>query len=118
MRKSRDDLALDRDSMGVDLLVKWLAEGDGVFCGIVPERGLIVIVEPKSNPVEEVKACPVGDAVSTGLIVGAKEDGRCKDALEALHDPAIMAAIFGKTEEVQHLSGAVEADVPALLLHS
>jgi hypothetical protein len=99
VRKSRDDLALDRDSMGVDLPVKWLAEGDGVFCGIVPERGLIVIMEPKSNPVEEVKTCPVGDAVYTGLIVSAKKDGCCEDSLEALHDAAIMAAVFERQKK-------------------
>ena len=109
MGESGDDLALDRDSMGVDLLVKRLAEGDNAFSGIVRGRGLIVIVEPKSNPVE-MKTRPVGDRVATGLIVGAKKDGRCEAPLEALHHAAIMAAVFGKTKEVQHLSGAVEAD--------
>jgi hypothetical protein len=118
MRESGDDLALSRDAVGVDLLVKRLAEGDRVFCAIVGRGGLMVIVEPKSNPIEEVKTCPVSNVVSTRLIVGAKEDGGCEDPLEALNDAAIMTSVLSKTEEVQHLTGGVEADDPARLLHS
>ena len=116
MRQGGDDLALDRDSMFVDLLAEGFAERNCVFSRVAARRGLIGIVAPKSKAVEEVKACPVRKAVSHRLIVGTEEDGRREDPLEALDDAAVVAAVFGKAEEVQHPGGTVEVDPPTLLV--
>lgn len=102
--------------MSIDLVVKRLAENDRVLCGVSGERGLVMIVEPELNPIEEVKADPVGDAGSTRLIVGTEEDGGGKDSLKSLNDPPIVAAVLGQAEEVKDLSSALEADDTALLL--
>jgi hypothetical protein len=118
VRQGGDDLALDRDSMFVDLLAEGFAERNCVFSRVAARRGLIGIVAPKSKAVEEVKACPVRNAVSSRLIVGAEEDGRREDPLEALDDAAVVAAVFGKAEEVQHPGGTVEVDTPTPLLDS
>ena len=100
MGKGGNNLALYRNAVLIDLLIKRLAERNRVFWGIVRARGLIAVVEPKSNPIKKMKTCPISDGVSIRLIVGGKEDGRCEDPLEALHDAAVMATVFGKTEEV------------------
>ena len=116
MSQGGDNLALDRDAVVIDLLVEWLAERDGVFRDVAARPELIGVMEPKSKAVKKVKTRPVGDAVSSWLIVRAKEDGGREDALESLYDPAVMAAVFREAEEVQHSSRAVEVDSPALLL--
>lgn len=103
--------------MLIDFLVEWVAEGDGVFPGIGLRRGLISVVKPKSKAVEKVKTRPVGDAAPGGLIVGAKEDGRSEDSLEALYDASVMTTVFREVEEVQHLGGAGETHCAALLSH-
>jgi hypothetical protein len=118
MGKGGDNLALNRNAMRIDFPVERLAERDSVFRVVPARQGVIGVVEPKSKAVEEVETRPVGDAVSSRLIVCAKEDGSREDPLEAQHDAPIMAAVFRQSEEVQHLCGAVEADAPALLLDS
>ena len=118
MSKGGNNFALDRNAVLIDLLIEGLAKRDRIFRGVAARRGLIGLVEPKSKVIQEVKARPVGDATSTGLIVGAKEDGGSEDALEPLDDAAVMAAVFGEMEEVQHSRRAVEVDRPALLLDS
>ena len=70
MSKGCNYLALDQNSVLVNLLVEWLTERDGVFCSVVARRGLTVFVEPTSKA-DEVKTRPVGETVPTELIVGA-----------------------------------------------
>jgi hypothetical protein len=113
-----DNLAFDGNPMLIDLSIERLAERDGIFRSIAIWRGLIGVVEPKSKAIKKVKTSPVSDAVPIRLIVGAEEDRRCEDALKALRNAAIMAAIFREAKEVQHLCSAVELDCPALLLDS
>src|SRR5215469_10660418 len=115
MSKSGDNLAFHRYAVLIDLLVKRLAERDSVFRGFAAGRGLIHGVEPKSKAVEEVETRPVGDAVSSRLIVCAKENGSREDPLESQHEAPVMAAVFRESEEVQNLSGACEMDAAALL---
>ena len=118
MRECGDHLAFDRDSVLVDFPVECLAESDEVFVAVVA-CGLfgLVVVEPKPHPIEEVKAGSINQAAAVGLVFGPKEDGGGKDTMEALHDAAIMAAVLGKAEEVEHLSGALETNDAALLLN-
>jgi len=42
-----------------------------------------------------VEACPINQVAAGGLVVGPEEDGRGKDALEALNQAAVIAAILG-----------------------
>jgi len=41
-----------------------------------------------------------------------------KYAMKTLHNAAVMAAVFGHSEEVEYLSGSVEANGATLLLNS
>jgi hypothetical protein len=116
VRQGSDDLPLHRDSMYVNFVVERLAEYDSVLCSVIRGRELVMIVEPKLNPIKKVEAGPIGDVVSTRLIVGAEEDGRGKGSLESLNDPPMMATVLGQAEEVKDLGSAEEADDTAFLL--
>lgn len=50
------------------------------------------------------------------MVLSPEEDRGSKDAMEALHNSAVMAAVLGEPEEVQHVSGTLEVHVPAFLL--
>jgi hypothetical protein len=117
VRQGRDDLPLHRNSMVVNLPVERLAESNGVLLGVIRGRGVVMSVEPKLNPIEEVETGPVGDMVSARLVFGAEEDGGGKDPPESLHDAAVVTAVLGQAEEIQDLSRALEADGTGLLLH-
>jgi hypothetical protein len=52
------------------------------------------------------------------VIFGSKEDRGGKDSLKSLNDSTVMESVFGKMEEVEHLSGAVEMDLAILLSES
>jgi hypothetical protein len=65
--------------------------------------------------IEEVQARPVEQLAGVRLIFRAEEDGRGKNALKALDHAAVVTAVLGKPEEIEHLSGAAEVHGPALL---
>jgi hypothetical protein len=118
VRQCRDHLAFDRDSVLVDLLVECLAEADDVFIGLVTWGLLgLVFVEPKPHPVKKMKTRSIDEMAAIRLVFGPEEDRGGEDAMEALHNSAVMAAILGEPEEVQHLSSAFEMDDPAFLLN-
>jgi hypothetical protein len=73
--------------------------------------------KPAKSFIEEVKAGSIYQTATAGLVFSSEEDGGGKDTLEALHDSAIMAAVLGEAEEVEHLGGALETNDPALLLN-
>ena len=66
---------------------------------------------------KEVEAGSSNQTTAVRLVFSSEEDGGCKDTLEALHDSAIMAAVLGEAEEVEHLSGALKTNDAALLLN-
>ena len=70
-----------------------------------------------STFIRKVETRPVGEGVSTGLIICAEEDGGCEDSLECLDDSAIVATVLGQMEKVEHLSGALKSNRTAPLLH-
>src|SRR6267143_5386083 len=76
-----------------------------------------MMVKPESQVIEEMETHPINKTVSPWLIFGSEENGRGKDALEPLHDPAVMAAILGQAEEIKHLGRTVEVDGAAPLLY-
>ena len=118
MRQGSNHLTLDRDSVVVDLLVECLAETDEVFVADIAYGWFgLVVVEPKPHPIKKMKAGSINQRAVVGLVFGPKEDGGGEDTMEALHDAAIMAAVLGEAEEVEHLSGALETNDPALLLN-
>ena len=71
--------------------------------------------EPEVDVIEEVEARPIDQPVAGRLLFRTEEDRRGKDTLEALHHAAIIAAVLGEPEELQHLSGACEMHGAALL---
>ena len=75
----------------------------------------MVFGEPEVEAIEEVETRPIDQPGTGWLLFGAEEDGRGKDALEALDDAAVIAAVLGKPEELQHLGGAFETYGAALL---
>ncbi|MGA3166089.1 MAG: hypothetical protein ABSF14_08205 [Terriglobia bacterium] len=62
-----------------------------------------------------MKARPIYDAHSVGLVVIPEEDGRGKDPLEALNYATIVEAIFGKVKEIEDLGSGVETNYTGLL---
>jgi hypothetical protein len=119
VREGGYHLAFDRDSVLVDLLVECFAESDQVAGSIVRCQVFgIAPMNPEPHAVEKMKADTIDQPAAVGLIFGAEEDGGCKDAMKALNDPAIVTAVLGEAEEVEHLGGAVEADVSGFLLNS
>lgn len=66
-------------------------------------RSFAIATEPEMKVIEEVKTTPIHQTVADRLAPRPEEDGGGKDALEALHHAPIVAAIFGKAEEFQHL---------------
>jgi len=76
-----------------------------------------VVVEPEPHPIKKMKAGSIHQRAAVGLVFGRKEDGGGENTMEALHDSAIMAAVLGEVEEVEHLGGAFETNDPALLLN-
>jgi len=118
VRERGDHLAFDRDSVLVDLLVECLAEADDVFVALVTWRLFgPVFVEPKPHPIKKMKTRSIYETAAIWLVFGPEEDRRGEDAMEALHNSAVMAAVLGEPEEVQHLSSAFEMDNPAFLLN-
>jgi len=118
MRQCSDHFAFDRNSVLVDLLVKCLAEADDVFVRLVTWRLFgLVFVEPKPHAIKKMKTRSIDQTAAIWLVFGPEEDRRGEDAMEALHNSAVMAAVLGEPEEVQHLSGAFEVDDAAFLLN-
>ena len=81
--------------MSVNLLVECLTQSNGVLLSVICGRGLITVMEPEVNPIEEVETGPVGNAAPAELIVGPKKDCGCEDSLEALDDAAVVTAVLG-----------------------
>jgi hypothetical protein len=55
--------------------------------------------------------------LSIRLIICAKEDRGCKDSLECMDNPPVVTAVLGQVKEIEHLSGAAEANHTAFLLY-
>ena len=49
------------------------------------------------------------------LIFGSEENGCAEKSLEAFHEAAVMWAVFGKMEEVEHLGGRIEMELAGFL---
>ena len=71
--------------------------------------------KPEVNAIEEVEARPIDQAAAGGLLFGPEEDGGGKKALEALNQASVIAAVLGKAEELEDLSGAFKMHRTALL---
>lgn len=50
-----------------------------------------------------------------GLFFGSEEDRGAEKSLEALDEPAVVRAVLGEVEEVEHLGGRIEMDLAGLL---
>lgn len=74
-------------------------------------------MKPKVGVVKKVEPGPVEQRLAVRVSIRAKENCRGKDSLEALDDPGVVAAIFGKMEEAQHLDSVSEMYGTALLFH-
>jgi hypothetical protein len=96
-------LALDRNAVGIDFLVEWLAENNNVLITRSREGSDLILVEPKLKPIEKVVPSPVKDEFTFWFIVASEEDGGREDALETLHDPVVPLTIFEEVEKVEHL---------------
>ena len=112
----RHNFALDRNSMGVDLVVKGLTERNLVPLVLDCDSAIVSLAaEPEFYMIEEVEACPVDELVAGRLIFGPEEDGGCKDTFESVFNSSVVEAIGLKAEEGEHLSGALKADDSVLL---
>lgn len=111
----RNNLALDRNGMLVDLLVKGFAEDYRIF-GRSRSHGLDVrLVKPKVDPIKKMKPGPINDKTAVRLVIRPEKDRGSKYPLEAFHDPVIPFAIFEEVEEVEYLGrGAETHDAAAL----
>jgi hypothetical protein len=112
-----DGLTLDGNPVLVDFAIELLTQRDDVvvLLGLIRLEGLAT-AELQAKAIEEVKATPVQHRHSARQIIGPKEDCCGKDPLKALHEAAVVGAVLGKLDEVQHLSGGAETKGAALLL--
>ena len=96
-------LALDRNAVGVNLLIEWFTENNDVLirgsCGWIG----FVLMEPKVKAVEKVESRPVQDELALGFAVTSEEDRGGEDALETLHDPVVPLTVLEEVEKVEHL---------------
>ena len=73
------------------------------------------VVEPKLGAIKKMEPCPIEDLGWHFCFLSSEENGGREDALEPLHETSVMKAVFGKLEEIEDFSGAVEADGGTLL---
>lgn len=108
MGEGRDDLALHWNPVVIDFAVERLTYSDGVVMPV--GRGIFAFgpVEPELNAIEEMEPSPVNDWSGLSLVIGSEENCGAEEPLEAVDEAAVVRAVFGKMEEVEHLGGGIE----------
>lgn len=103
--------------MLTDLSVEGLAERERVR-SLTKIRGRTRFrpIEPKPCVVEKMEPGPVKERFAAGVVIGAKENRRGKDSLEAFDHSSVISAVCRKMEEGQHLDGVCKVDGAASLL--
>jgi hypothetical protein len=77
----------------------------------------VMTVKPGLHAIEKIKSLPINDAISFKVIFDTEENRGGEDVLVALHDAAVVAAVFAQAEEIEHLCDSLEADYSIFLLH-
>jgi hypothetical protein len=72
-------------------------------------------VEPELQAIKEMEAGPVEERSGSRVIFGSEENGGTEEPLEALHEAAVVGAVFGKMEKVEHLGGRIEMKLAGFL---
>jgi hypothetical protein len=110
-----DDLSLNRNSVRIDFTIKCLTHGNGVV--VLTGRTMFTFgrVEPELQVIEEMEAAPIEEWSGVRMIFGSEENGCAEEPLEAIHEAAVVWAVFGKMEKVKHLGGRIEMKLAGFL---
>jgi hypothetical protein len=73
------------------------------------------LVEPEVHAIEEVETGPINDSSGLGVFFGSEENRGAEEPLEAFDEAAVVRAVFGKMEEVEHLGGRIEMELAGFL---
>ncbi len=110
------DLTFHRDAVPVDFHVKSFTKRNGVGVSLFGIGNRVVTLrEPEMKSIEEVKTGPVKQVATGRLIFGTEEYGRGKYPLEAVDYAPVVASVFRKAKEFEHLRSTMEVNGPALL---
>jgi len=108
MGEGGDDLSLNRNSVRIDFTIKCLADCDGVVMPTDGRKFTFRRVEPELQAIKEMEAAPIEERGGVRLIFGSEENGGAEEPLEAFYEAAVVGAVFGKMEKVEHLGGRIE----------
>ena len=97
----RENFALDRDSVMVDLVVEGFAEDNDI---LVVGSWLMLdlcIGEPQVHGIKKMKTRAVNHLAGAGLLFRTEENSGRKNSLETFDDASIMPAVFGEVKELE-----------------
>ncbi len=116
VRESRDNPALNWDSVFLDFIEKRFAESDRI---LEPAIGhwvrISVAAVPEANLIEEMKPRPVQENILTPSLVRAEKNCSSEDALEGASNALVIEAGGGKIEVTQEVGEIVKLDHSAFL---
>jgi hypothetical protein len=115
MGEGGDALPLNRNSLRIDFTTKCLADCNGVVMPVDRRNFTFGRVEPELQTIEEMEAAPIEERSGVRLILGSEENGGAEDPFKALYEAAVVGAVFGKMEEVEHLGGRIEMKLAGFL---
>ena len=115
VRECCNDLPLNGNPVRVDFTIECLAYGDGVLMPAGRGKSAFGRVEPEVHAIEEMEAGPINDWSRVRLFFGSEENRGAEEPLEAFAEAAVVRAVFGKMEEVEHLGGRIEMELAGFL---
>jgi hypothetical protein len=115
MGEGGDNLPLNRNSVRIDFTIKRLAHCNGVVMPAGRRKVPFRRVEPELQAIEEMEAGPIEERSGLGVIFGSEEDGGAEEPFEAFHEAAVVGAVRGKMEKVEHFGGRIEMKLTGFL---
>ena len=115
MGEGGDDLPLNRNPVCVDFTIKCLAYSNDVVMPTDRRKFTFGRDEPELQVIEEMEAAPIEEWSGVRMIFGSEENGCAEEPLEAIHEAAVVWAVFGKMEKVKHLGGRIEMELAGFL---
>jgi len=115
MSEGGDDLSLNGNSVRVDFTIKCLAYSNDVVMPTDRRKFTFGRDEPELQVIEEMEAAPIEEWSGVRMIFGSEENGCAEEPLEAIHEAAVVWAVFGKMEKVKHLGGRIEMKLAGFL---
>lgn len=84
-------------------------------CGTGEAGSLWAVLNQSLMPSKIMKAAPINHGSGPSLFFGSKENRGAEEPLETVDESAVVRAVFGEIEEVEHLGGRIEMDLAGFL---